>query len=495
MSDAIRFYFQDSIQTVDDVPPTRTLLQYLRDNRHCHGTKEACAEGDCGACTVVVAQVHDGKLELDTVNSCIQFLPTLDSKAVFTVEDLRQKNGDLHPVQQALVDCHASQCGFCTPGFAMSLWRLYLKKEPQTEAPSRQEINEALSGNLCRCTGYRPIIDAARHMKTLPAAYFDRDTLATTLTQLQRSNGWKYTHREQQFFTPHRLSELLQLRLQYPNATIVSGSTDIGLWATKQMRDFGDMIYLREVAELRDIKTVDHTLHIGAAVSLNEAYAAVCTHYPHELQELWQRFASHPVRNVGTLGGNIANGSPIGDSAPWLIALGADIVLRSYAEQRILPLESFYLDYMKKDLRADEIVDHIRIPLPKTGMQFRCYKLSKRVDQDISAVCGAFNIMLEDGVIRDARIVFGGMASTSRRAPHIEAALRDQQWNEDTLQRAAACLAQDYQPLTDMRASSEYRLQTAQHLLRRFWLETGADKPSGASSISAYQSELRALQG
>ncbi|MFZ6774859.1 xanthine dehydrogenase small subunit [Undibacterium sp. SXout7W] len=495
MSEAIRFYFQGAMQTVSDQPTTRTLLQYVREQRHCSGTKEACAEGDCGACTVVVAQLHGDRLEMNAVNSCIQFMPTLDGKAVFTVEDLRQSNGDLHPVQQALVDCHASQCGFCTPGFAMSLWSLYLKKETQTSAPSREEVNEALSGNLCRCTGYRPIIDAARRMKELPAVHFDSHTLAAALSKLQREEGFQYSAQGQQFYAPRTMSELLQLRAQYPDATLLSGSTDIGLWVTKQMRHLGDMIYLGEVDELRQIERTDSHLSIGAAVSLNDAYAVICQHYAVELHKLWQRFASHSIRNTGTLGGNVANGSPIGDSAPWLIALGAEIVLRSQTQDRQVLLESFYLDYMKKDLHADEIIASIRIPLPKAGVQFRCYKLSKRVDQDISAVCGAFSITLEDDLIRDARIVFGGMAATTRRAPRTEAAMVGQRWNEETQKQASSCLAQDYQPLTDMRASSEYRLQAAQNLLRRFWLETGTDTPSGPSSISTYQSALRSLQG
>jgi xanthine dehydrogenase small subunit len=427
-----------------------------------------------------------GQLELQSVNSCIQFLPTLDGKAVFTVEDLQQKNGELHPVQQALVECHGSQCGFCTPGFAMSLWSLYLKKEGSTVAPCRKEIDETLSGNLCRCTGYRPIIDAAKRMGELPAAEFDRAAVISGLQGLQRGEMFSYTADNQTFYAPRTLQQLAEVREANPTATILAGSTDVGLWVTKQMRDLGNIIYVREVDELKHIKTADGMLEIGAAVSLNDAYGAVCQHYPDELTEMWQRFASQPIRNTGTLGGSVANGSPIGDSAPWMIALGAEIVLHSVRGQRVLLLESFYLDYMKKDMQPGEFVAAVRIPLPKAGQQFRTYKLAKRYDQDISAVCAAFAISLDGDIVRDAHIAFGGMAATSRRASLAEAALNGQPWNEATLKNAMALLAQDYTPLTDMRASNTYRMQTAQNLLRRFWLETRTDAPLKLQAINVF---------
>lgn len=486
MSDPIRFYYQGQIQQVSNAAPTRTLLQHLREDLHCTGTKEGCAEGDCGACTVVVGEMKHGQLELQSVNSCIQFLPTLDGKAVFTVEDLQQKNGELHPVQQALVECHGSQCGFCTPGFAMSLWSLYLKKEGDNVPPCRKEIDETLSGNLCRCTGYRPIIDAAKRMGELPAAEFDRAAVISSLQGLQRGEMFSYTADEQTFYAPRTLQQLAEVREANPKATILAGSTDVGLWVTKQMRELGNIIYVREVDELKHIKTVDNMLEIGAAVSLNDAYGAVCQHYPDELTEMWQRFASQPIRNTGTLGGSVANGSPIGDSAPWMIALGAEIVLHSVRGQRVLLLESFYLDYMKKDMQPGEFVAAVRIPLPKAGQQFRTYKLAKRYDQDISAVCAAFAISLDGDIVRDAHIAFGGMAATSRRAPLAEAALNGQAWNEATVKNAMTLLAQDYTPLTDMRASNTYRMQTAQNLLRRFWLETRTDAPLKLQAINVF---------
>ena len=487
MSQPIRFFYQGRVQEVDSAAPTRTVLQHLREDLHCTGTKEGCAEGDCGACTVVIGSLVDGELEMRNVNSCIQFLPTLDGKAVFTVEDLKQPDGGLHPVQEALVECHGSQCGFCTPGFAMSLWSLYLKQEGQAAPPGRKTIDETLSGNLCRCTGYRPIIDAAARMGELPAVGFDRAALKAVLQGLQRDTMFSYTHDGQTFHAPRTLAEMTALRAAKPAATILAGSTDVGLWVTKQMRNLGDVIYTRQVQELHRIASVDGKLEIGAAVSLDDAYKAVLELYPNDsLHELWQRFASQPIRSTGTLGGSVANGSPIGDSAPWMIVLGAEIVLRSDKGQRILLLQDFYLDYMKKDWQPGEFVEAVRIPQPRIGQQFRTYKLAKRYDQDISAVCAAFSLELDNGIVRNAHIAYGGMAATSRRAPLAEAAINGQPWNEATLRAGMEALAKDYTPLTDMRASANYRMRTAQNLLRRFWLETRPEDAIPNTYVNAY---------
>jgi len=484
MSEPIRFYYRGAVQEVHDAAPTQTVLQHLRDDLHCTGTKEGCAEGDCGACTVVVASLVDGQVEMKTVNACIQLTPTLDGKALFSVEDLQQPDGELHPVQQAMVECHGSQCGFCTPGFVMSLWGMYLKKDGA--APTRCEIDDGLSGNLCRCTGYRPIIDAARRMSELPKVTFDRAALAQQLQGLQRDYLHTYAAKGQQFHAPRTVAELLQLRADKPQATLLAGSTDVGLWVTKQLRELGEIIYLGNVAALKTIEVADGQLEIGAGASLNDAYAALCAHYPEELSELWQRFASLPIRNAGTLGGNVANGSPIGDSMPWLIALGTQIVLHGSAGQRVLPLEDFYLGYQKKDLRPDEFVAALRVPLPRADVQFRTYKLAKRFDQDISAVCAAFAFQLDGERIVDARIAFGGMAATPQRAAQTETFLRNQAWTEENLVIAMGLLADDYAPLSDMRASNSYRMTTAQNLLRRFWLETRRSAPLLRTALNAY---------
>jgi xanthine dehydrogenase small subunit len=483
MSTPIRFFYRGAVHEVSNAAPTQTVLQHLREDLHCTGTKEGCAEGDCGACTVVIGSLENGQLEMKAVNSCIQFTPTLDGKALFTVEDLAQ-GSQLHPVQQALVECHGSQCGFCTPGFAMSLWGMYLKQEGQG-CPSRREIDDTLSGNLCRCTGYRPIIDAARRMSELPRVDFDREALAATLRSLQREAGAIYSFKGQTFHAPRTVDELVAARAAHPQAVLLAGSTDVGLWVTKQMRELADIIYLGHVAALKAVREQDGMLEIGAGVTLNDAYAAICARYP-ELSELWQRFASLPIRNAGTLGGNVANGSPIGDSMPWLIALGSRLVLRGPGGERELALEDFYLGYQQKDLQAGEFVQALRIPLPRADVAFRSYKLAKRFDQDISAVCAAFAVELEGGIVKQARIAFGGMAATPKRAALAEAALQGRAWTEPALKDAMAALAQDYAPLSDMRASNAYRMQGAQNLLRRFWFETRLDQPLPAEATNVF---------
>ncbi|QCP51815.1 xanthine dehydrogenase small subunit [Trinickia violacea] len=493
----IRFYRRGAVREVAGVPATRTVLQHLREDLHCTGTKEGCAEGDCGACTVVVGELDaNGALTLKAVNACIQFLATLDGRALFTVEDLRAADGALHPVQQALVDCHGSQCGFCTPGFVMSMWALYENQSPSSGLPTRDEINTALSGNLCRCTGYRPIVDAAQKMfdyQQYPRAAFDRETVTRALQSIQRSDTFTYTAPDTRgadfgtpsFWAPATLDAFAKLRAQHPRARVLAGSTDVGLWVTKQFRDLGDILYIGNVAELKAIERDGATLTIGAAASLEDAYAALAADYP-EVAELWTRFASLPIRHAGTLGGNVANGSPIGDSMPALIALNAHVVLRHGANSRTLPLDAFYVGYQKTALEPGEFVAAIRVPRPSPDLRFRTYKVSKRYDQDISAVCAAFALHVTDGHITEARIAFGGMAATPKRAEHAEAALAGSPWDEAAARRAMDALASDYQPLTDMRASSAYRTKAARNVLWRFYLETRDEAPLALADVNAF---------
>ena len=504
MVQPIQFYYRGSVHSVAEAAPTRTILQHLREDLHCSGTKEGCAEGDCGACTVVVGELNNGKVELKAVNSCIQFLPTLDGRALFTVEDLQHAGGDLHPVQQAMVECHGSQCGFCTPGFVMSLWALYLSLPVRADgtrvSPDRWQIDDALSGNLCRCTGYRPIIDAARRMCELAPVAMDRDAVLTALLGIGRNAPdtpmLHYAAGGQQFFAPRSLAELIELRTAHPDACLLAGSTDVGLWVTKQFRALGDIIYIGRVRQLQDVIATDAALTIGAGVSLEAAYNAVCGEYPLELSVMRQRFASLPIRNAGTLGGNVANGSPIGDSMPWLIALGAEVVLHGGGGRRSLALEDFYLGYQQKDLRPGEFVEAVRVPTRREHQRFRTYKIAKRFDQDISAVCAAFSMVFDGeptargAVIVSARIAFGGMAATPKRALRAEAALIGRPWNEAALAAATAALAQDYTPLSDMRASAAYRMKVAQNLLRRFWLETRPDAPLPNVALDAFAAIL-----
>jgi xanthine dehydrogenase small subunit len=322
-------------------------------------------------------------------------------------------------------------------------------------------------------------------MTELPRVDFDREALAATLRGLQREAGAIYSFRGQTFHAPRSLDELVAARAAHPQAVLLAGSTDVGLWVTKQMRELTDIIYLGHVAALKTLREQDGMLEIGAGVTLNDAYAAICARYP-ELAELWQRFASLPIRNAGTLGGNVANGSPIGDSMPWLIALGSRLVLRGPEGERELALEDFYLGYQQKDLQAGEFVQGLRIPLPRAGVAFRTYKLAKRFDQDISAVCAAFAVELEGGIVKQARIAFGGMAATPKRAALAEAALQGRAWTEPALKDAMAALAQDYAPLSDMRATNAYRMQGAQNLLRRFWFETRPEQPLPADAVNVF---------
>ena len=481
----IRFLLDGKVMTVDAVEPTTSVLNFLREGLGRTGTKEGCAEGDCGACTVVVGELDGDSLRMQTVNACIQFVPALDGKALFTVEDLRLPNGDLHPVQQALVDCHGSQCGFCTPGFVMSLWSLYLAHPEGGARPTDAAIRSALTGNLCRCTGYRPILEAGARMFDLPRVPFDGDALRRQLQSIARDGSLAYEHAGRRFFAPRTVAELTELRAAHPRAVILAGNTDVGLWVTKQLRDLPEIISIGAIEELKVIREHNGALRIGAGATLTAAYAALARPYP-ELLEMWERFASPPIRNAGTMGGNVANGSPIGDSMPALIALGATVTLRNRERSRTLPLEDLYVGYMKKAMTADEILEAIDVPLPAPALRFRTYKLSKRFDSDISAVCAAFAIELDGDRIARCRVAFGGVAATPSRASATERALTGNRWTESTARAGMAALATDYTPLSDMRASADYRRQTAQNLLYRFFLETRPDRPLPADGVSVF---------
>lgn len=489
----IRLLLNGEALEVDSIAPTRSLLTWLRENRGLPGTKEGCAEGDCGACTVVVAELDPaahGGVKLAAINACIPFLPTLDGKAVFTVEALRPPDGSLHPVQRAMVEQHASQCGFCTPGFVMSLWALYEDSHATDARPTPTTVRSTLSGNLCRCTGYRPILEAAERMFDLPPQAIDRAALANALHAIQSGTALDLRHPDGRFRAPRTLDDLLAARAASPTATVLAGGTDIGLWVNKQFRPIDDLLYIGAIDELQRIDTDGQRLRIGAGATLSAAWAALIQHWP-QLADMAERFASLPIRNAGTLGGNIANGSPIGDSMPALIALGAAVELASVRGRRRLPLEALYLDYMKKAMADDEIVVAIEVPLPGQEQIFRSYKVAKRFDSDISAVCAAFALKLQtpaDGPphILDARLAFGGMAGTPRRASAAEAALVGQPWHEDSVRAAMHALANDYTPLSDMRATAAYRQTVARNLLWRFWLETQPDAALPATATQVF---------
>ena len=446
--------------TLSNVPPARTLLDLLREELRATDVKEGCAAGDCGACTVVVGQGEHSH----TVNSCIRMAHSAHGLQVTTASDL-SASGQLHPVQQAMVDHHASQCGFCTPGFVMSLYDLY--QRVQGRAVTREEAMEAISGNLCRCTGYRPILDAACAMHLYPAPTTPAPIPAR---HSQASRDPLNPH----YALPDSLRQLLPLRARYPQAQLMAGGTDAGLWVTQQHRRFEQVIDLTRVHELQQIETHPHHLAIGAAVSIHDAFEALAQRRP-EVHAFAERFAGRPVRQSGTLGGNVANGSPIGDSMPLLIALGAQVVLMAWRGGRMVhrhvPLEDYYLGYRQTVLAPDEVLCWIVVPHPQPGEWLGTYKVSKRKEDDISSVCLVVKLDREGEVVRHARIGVGGVAATPVRARATEAVLTGHAFDAATLEAAKASLTQAFQPISDMRASADYRRLLLGQLLHRAWLQ------------------------
>ncbi|MES2608747.1 MAG: xanthine dehydrogenase small subunit [Pseudomonadota bacterium] len=491
----LRFIRRGQPAVLHDVPPDRTLLEVLREDMGCTGTKEGCGEGDCGACTVVLGEERHGKLHYSAVNSCIRLAHSVDGMALWTVEDLAEDplirpNGPagtvekpitLHPAQEAMVQCHGSQCGFCTPGFVMSLFGMYQNHVCQGQPITRELAQEELSGNLCRCTGYRPILEAAQQMAALPRVAVDEAQLLHQLTQLQppAPDGTAY-------LAPTTLAALLAARAAHPGAQVVAGCTDVGLWVTKMHKQYAQVLDVTRAAELLQLHGDAHQITIGAAVSLTDAFAALTRQWP-QLHSFATRFAGLPVRNSGTLGGNVANGSPIGDSMPLLIALRAQIVLASTRGERTLSLEDLYTGYRQNVMAADELLVRIVVPRPGVTEALRAYKISKRFDDDISAVCLVVNLDIEAGVVRRASIGAGGVAATPARARQTEAALTGQPWSAETVQRAADALQAEFSPISDMRASGAYRRTVLASLLQRFWLES-----QGQDAVSVENFRLEA---
>ena len=489
-SQTIQFVKRGEVVTLNNVPPSRTLLEVLREDLGLTGTKEGCGEGDCGACTVVLGEANgdgdgDGEqLTFKAVNSCIRMAHSVHGLALWTVEDLspvsQGKASSQHPVQEAMVQCHASQCGFCTPGFVMSLFGMYQNHVLQGQPITRELAQTELSGNLCRCTGYRPILDAAQQMADYPAVRLDHPSITRQLAGIQP----QAPDANKPYQLPGTLAELLAARAAQPQAQLVAGCTDVGLWVTKLHKQFDAVIDVSRVAELRRIEQRGGDWVIGAAATLQDAFTALLKSWP-ELTTFAARFAGLPVRNSGTLGGNVANGSPIGDSMPLLIALKSRLVLTSVRGEREMPLEDFYIGYRQNLLAADEVLAFIKVPLPasktasKTAAQtslLRAYKISKRYDDDISAVCLVLNLTLDAGVVSDISIGAGGVAATPVRARKTEAALRGQPWSQASVQAAMQTLRAEFEPISDMRASSSYRRQVLGNLLQRFWLESQGEQ-------------------
>jgi len=438
---------EDVTVACDD--PTVTLLDWLREERGLTGTKEGCNEGDCGACSVVVTDAGGAK----ALNACILFLPQLHGKAVRTVEGISAPDGTLHPVQEAMVSYHGSQCGFCTPGFITTMATAHLN--------GATDHAVQLAGNLCRCTGYAPILRAAEAAANEPVPDHMRD-VPPSLHSTHETNA------ADAVAMPEIADDLATWYAANPNGTLIAGATDVGLWVTKDFRDLGPVAFLHRCEDLRAISISETEVSVGAMATLADLEAPMENFHP-SFAAMIRRYGSLQVRNAATVGGNIANGSPIGDSPPALIALGATLHLRHGASRRSLPLEDFFLDYGKQDRAPGEFVE--RISIPRQADRLKVYKLSKRFDQDISAVCGAFVIRVAEGVVSEARIAFGGMAGTPKRAAKAETTLTGSPWTEATVEAAMAALAEDFAPLSDMRASADYRMATAQNMLLRYWHE------------------------
>ncbi|VXC31280.1 xanthine dehydrogenase small subunit [Pseudomonas sp. 8O] len=477
----IQFLLNRELRTEHALDPNVTVLNYLREHVGKTGTKEGCASGDCGACTVVVGELIGERVRYRTLNSCLTFVSSLHGKQLITVEDLKHQ-GQLHSVQQAMVDCHGSQCGFCTPGFIMSLFAL----QKNSKGYDKGATMEALAGNLCRCTGYRPIIDAAEQAccQKQPDQFdaFESNTVAQLKAIAPRETA-ELNSGDKRCLVPLTVADLADLYAANPEARLLAGGTDLALEVTQFHRELPVMIYVGHIEDMKRIEVTDSAIEIGAAAALSDCYEALSREYP-DFGELLHRFASLQIRNQGTLGGNIGNASPIGDAPPLLIALGAQIALRQGNTRRILPLQDYFLDYKVTARQEAEFIEKIIVPRAQANQAFRAYKVSKRLDDDISAVCAAFNLTIEDGVVTAARIAFGGMAAIPKRASACEAALVGSAWYPGVIERACEALGEDFTPLSDFRASKEYRLLTAQNLLRKFFLEQ--QSPEVETRVTAY---------
>jgi xanthine dehydrogenase small subunit len=474
---AVQFLLNGEPRAEASAAPTMTVLDWLRTVARLTGTKEGCAEGDCGACTIALGRPVDGALRYEAVNSCLMMLPQLDGCAVLTIEGLAPPDGALHPVQQALVDTDATQCGFCTPGFVMAMFAFRQGGEPADDA----HIHEALAGNLCRCTGYRAIVDACRK---LPGTASAADDAASTTSALQALPACaEYRSGGQIFLAPRSLDDLLDAVAHDPDAILLGGGTDLGLRVSKDREALPRVISIAGVRELKGCRATSDALEIGGAATYSDVLPYFDRYFP-QFGALVRRIGSRQIRNLGTLAGNLATASPIGDTLPCLVALDAGVTVRSRSGARTLAVDSFITGYRRTALAAGEIIETIRIPLLEAGQKFAAYKLSKRFDQDIATVVAAFRLTFEDGKVAELRAAYGGMASRIMRATSIEQAARARAWGPDTLGDIDALLARDFTPISDHRGGAAYRLRAAAGLLLRFQLETsGAAVPTRVEAL------------
>jgi len=466
-SSVIKFVHEDQIIEIENPNSNETLLNYIRTKLKKTGTKEGCAEGGCGACTVVLAELKNNKINYKAINSCITFLPMLQGKQLILVEDLVSKDGVLHPVQQAMVNYHGSQCGFCTPGFVMSLFSMFKNHSKFKD----NVIKESIAGNLCRCTGYQPIIKAAKSLKRknkIDHFVKNKQNIISLLQKIKDENIVIY-EKDKSYFAPKYVQELKKILKKNINSYFLSGGTDLSLVVTKERKDINSLIYMNSINELNYIKNNNKYIEVGATTPLIDFETYIEKYYP-DFTAILKRYGSVQIRNVATIAGNIATASPIGDTLPLLLSLDAKVVLKSIKKNKIIPLNDFFVDYRKTKLKKGQFIDSIRIPLFPKNI-FKAYKVSKRFDDDISSVCASFNIEVVNKKIKNIRIAYGGMASIPKRAKHCEKLLLHSPITEQVINKAQESLKKDFKPISDMRASRQYRMEVAKNLLRKCFLE------------------------
>ena len=474
-SSNIEFIYQNKIFKISNPDSNETLLNYIRTKLKKIGTKEGCAEGGCGACTVVLGELKDNKINYKAINSCITFLPTLQGKQLILVEDLISKEGSLHPVQKAMVNYHGSQCGFCTPGFVMSLFSLFKKNSKFKD----DEIKDSIAGNLCRCTGYQPIIKAAKSLKNKNKIDHFSKNKKNTINLLKKINNKSIViyNKGKKYFAPRYVAELKKILKKNSNADFLSGGTDLSLVVTKERKDINSIIYMNSIRELSYIKNNNKFIEIGASTPLIKFEVYIKKYYP-DFTKILKRYGSPQIRNVATIAGNIATASPIGDCLPLLLSLNAQVVLQDLKKTKVLFLDDFFISYRKTKLKKGQFIHSIRIPLFKNST-FKAYKVSKRFDDDISSVCAAFNLDIKKNKILSARIAYGGMAEIPKRAFHCEKILLNSLVTDQIIDKAKKALEKDFKPISDMRASRLYRMEVAKNLLEKFCVEIKQKKLIG----------------
>ena len=470
-SNIIKFIFNNKIREIHNPNPNETILNYIRLNLKKTGTKEGCAEGGCGACTVVIGELEKNKIVYKAINSCIAFTTSLEGKQLLIVEDLMENDGSLHQVQNTMIKYHGSQCGFCTPGFIMSLFSMYKNYNSYNE----KIIEESIAGNLCRCTGYRPIIDAAKKLKSKQSDKFKKNEKKTiTLLKKIRARNISIKNKNKKYFAPRTVSELKKIIKSNPNSNFFSGGTDISLVVTKQKKDLENIIYLNAIEELDYIKENNRYIEVGATTSLRKFELFIKKYYS-DFNSILKRYGSFQIRNVATMAGNIATASPIGDSLPLLLTLDASVIIESYNKKIVLPLNNFFIGYRKTRLKKGQFIRAIKIPIFKKNI-FKAFKISKRIDDDISSVCASFNLEIVNKKIKNIKIAYGGMASVPKRAKHCEKILLNTNFSKNVISKAQMSLEKDFTPIDDMRASKNYRMEIAKNLLEKCLIEIKNEK-------------------